>query len=227
MESRFDALAKALAQSGSRREALRRLGGAAAAVALTAVGISCAPDDLAGPSGKAKRPLFGSGGRCKKNDHKCRENDECCSGLCNPLTGVCACSAGSVECPVSGQCVPACGTFQVLNPDTCTCECAPASVACGTGCCAPGQICCNGVCTAPCGTSGCCPTGQTCCGGTCRNLANDPNSCGTCGTICPAPYTSCQGGFCTCPSQQLCSTLFFGTLCCFPGQICNSFSGCI
>ena len=76
MESRFDALAKALAESGSRREALKRFAGAAAAAALTAVGISCAPDDLAGPNGKATRPLFAPG-RCKKNNHKCRENDEC------------------------------------------------------------------------------------------------------------------------------------------------------
>ena len=78
MESRFDALAKALAQSGSRREALRRLGGFAAAAALTAVGISCAPDDVVGPNGKATDPLFARG-RCKKQGQKCRENDECCS----------------------------------------------------------------------------------------------------------------------------------------------------
>jgi len=224
MENRFDALAKALAESGSRREALKRFAGAAAAAALTVVGISCAPEDLVGPKGRATRPLFATG-RCKKNDHKCRENDECCSGLCNPLTGYCACEAGSVVCPASGQCIPACGTFEVLNPDTCVCECTPASVACGSGCCAPGQICCAGVCTAPCGTSGCCPTGQTCCGTTCRNLSNDPTNCGFCGRICPQPFTACQGGNCVCPPAQVCG--FSASGCCFPGQSCLPIFGCI
>jgi hypothetical protein len=143
MESRFEALAKALAESGSRREALKRLAGAAAAAALTAVGISCSPDQLVGPGSGSTRPLFGSGGRCKKNDKKCRQDAECCSGLCNSFTGICACSAGMTTCPVSGQCVPACGPLKVLNPDTCLCECPPTTPACGFDCCTADESCCS------------------------------------------------------------------------------------
>lgn len=207
MESRFDALAKAMAESGSRREALRRFAGVAAAAALATVGISCAPDDLAGPNGKATRPLFGSGGRCKKNDHKCRENDECCSGLCNPLTGFCACAAGTTTCPASGQCVPVCGTFEVLNPDTCRCECGPGAAQCGTTCCAPGLA---------------------CCGGSCVNTSSNVNNCGSCGTVCNTTIVGeqfdqvCNNGTCGCAAgSSPCSGPIFGNFCCPPGSTCG------
>jgi hypothetical protein len=223
MESRFDALAKALAQSGSRREALKRLAGAAAAAALTVVGISCAPDDLVGPKGRATRPLFANG-RCKKNDHKCRENDECCSGLCDPLTGYCTCEAGKITCPASGQCIPACGALEVLNPNTCLCECEPGTTSCGSTCCPTGTICCNGDCQVPCGGN-CCPPGTQCCGTTCTSLLSDPNNCGICGRICPVPFNRCQNGTCVCANP--CFSTLFGTQCCLPGQVCNSFLGCV
>ena len=212
MESRIDALAKALAESGSRREALKRFAGAAAAAALGVVGISCSPDDLVGPNGRATRPLFAPG-RCKKNNHKCRENDECCNGLCDPLTGVCACAAGTTICPVSGQCVPVCGTFEVLNPETCRCECGPASQQCGTTCCAPGL---------------------SCCGGSCVNFSTDVNHCGNCTTVCNTfPGADefnevCTNGTCGCPSgQQACSSPGFAqTFCCPPGRVCLPGGGC-
>ena len=200
MESRLDALAKALAQSGSRREAFKRAAGAAAAAALTAVGISCSPDDLAGPNGRLTRPLFATG-RCKKNDHKCRQNSECCNGLCDPLTGVCLCGPGTVECPVSGQCVPECGTFEVLNPTTCVCECAPGLTRCGSSCVNLST------------DSGNC--------GSCGHNCNPFDFTGGSGQV-------CVNGTCACAAGQVCSEPIFGSFCCVePFPTCNPDVGCV
>jgi hypothetical protein len=162
MGNRFDALAKALAESSSRRDALRRIAGAAAAAVLASVGVSCDPGGVAGPRAGSVRALFGAGtGRCKKLAHKCRQNSECCSGFCDPFTGVCACSAGNVVCPATDQCIPACEPGFTLNAVTCQCECL--GELCGDGplCCIEGTTCVS--CPPFLNVRAlCCPSGQRC-----------------------------------------------------------------
>ncbi len=176
MEHGFDALVKAIAESGSRRDMLKRVGAAALGIALSSVGLSCEPGRTTGP--RFLRPLFDARGRCKKVGQTCRQNSECCSDFCDPFTGICACPNGTVLCSISGQCVPACSPPLVFDPNTCQCECLPPSVSCGgTACCAPGT---------------------TCCSGSCANLSTDPANCGACGHVCFAPNAEgiCANGTC-------------------------------
>src|SRR5215216_4876184 len=159
MESRFDLLAKFVAAAGSgvsRREALRRLGGAAAGAALAYFGVGCDVEPTGPGAGGPARPVLVSRGRCKKIGQKCRQNSECCSEFCHPLTGYCACATGTVVCPASGQCVP-CGASFVLNPDTCTCECPSGTSLCGSG---TSAVCCSS--DKCCGGVFCCGEGERC-----------------------------------------------------------------
>ncbi len=126
VESHFDLLAKALAGSTSRREALRRVGGIVAATLLASLGVGC-ENESTGP--RFLRPLFDARGRCKKVGQTCRQNSECCSNLCDPFTGHCACAPRTVVCPASRQCVPGCISPFQFNPDTCQCEC-PSNTVC-------------------------------------------------------------------------------------------------
>ena len=139
MENWFDVLSKALAAGEvSRREVLRRVGGAAGGVLLTALGIGCV-DDAMGPEVTGSSATAVARGRCKKVGQKCRQDQECCSGFCPPETGTCACFPGGNVCPRTGICVY-CGFGQVFNPDTCQCEC-PACTEGGS--CDTGFQCCN------------------------------------------------------------------------------------
>ncbi len=176
MEHGFDALVKAIAESGSRRDMLKRVGAAALGIALSSVGLSCEPGQTTGP--RFLRPLFDARGRCKKVGQNCRENSECCSDFCDPFTGFCACPSGSVVCSASGQCVPACNPPFVFRPDTCQCVCPPDTVSCG-------------------GVT-CCASGTTCCGDHCVDLSTDPANCGACGNSCARPnaVTVCASGTC-------------------------------
>lgn len=178
MESRFDVLAKALASSGSRRDALRRIAGITSAAVLASFGYGCGSDAVTGPQTMGRYVPSFARGRCKKVGQKCRENDECCSDFCDPFSGYCSCPSGSVVCPGSGQCVPACSPPFVLNPDTCQCECPANSFACG-------------------GVT-CCVTGTDCCGNICTNLQTDVQNCGSCGTACTAANATnaCVAGTC-------------------------------
>jgi hypothetical protein len=163
MQSRLDALAKALAASSSRRDALRRIAGTVAAAALAAVGISCDPGGVSGPRAGSIGAQFGAGtGRCKKLAHKCRQNSECCSGFCDPFTGRCACSPGNVACPATDQCIPACEPGFTVNPVTCQCECLGEVCRGGELCCIEGTSCAE--CPSSTGLPAflCCPPGQRC-----------------------------------------------------------------
>ncbi len=175
MEHGFDALVKAIAEAGSRRDMHKRVGAAALGIALSSVGLSCEPGGTTGP--RFLRPLFDARGRCKKVGQTCRENSECCSDFCDPFTGFCACPSGTVVCSISGQCVPACNPPFVFNPDTCKCECPTGLVCGGVNCCAPGT---------------------TCCSSTCTNLNTDVQNCGACGHTCTAPNatSACVNGTC-------------------------------
>jgi len=209
MEHGFDALVKAIAESGSRRDMLKRVGAAALGIALSSVGLSCEPGGTTGP--RFLRPLFDARGRCKKVAQNCRENSECCSDFCDPFTGFCACPSGTVVCSASGQCVPACDPPFVFNPDTCKCECPPPTVACGTTC------------------ANLSTDANNC--GACGHSCNAPNTVSACvnGTC---QVVSCNPGFANCDGNASngCETniLFDTRNCggcgqtCFSGETCNS-----
>src|SRR5215207_2007558 len=126
MESRFDAAAKAFAGGGSRREALRRLGGAAAGAALAALGLGCATEPSA-PEPGGERPLLDADGKCKKIEKRC------------------ACPEGTFACGAETCCdESALCNFQG------TCECRIPLILCGgVTCCNPFQRCVDGVCAPP------------------------------------------------------------------------------
>jgi hypothetical protein len=69
MNDRFDELAKGLAQSVTRRGALKKFSVSLAAVALASLGL---PNQAkcAGPGG------------CKPSGKVCHRDNECCSGFC-------------------------------------------------------------------------------------------------------------------------------------------------
>ncbi len=67
-ENKFDELAKGMAQSVTRRQALKKFG-----VGLTAMALACF--GLADIAQAAKKPCLPSG-------IKCGSNDQCCSGFC-------------------------------------------------------------------------------------------------------------------------------------------------
>jgi len=70
MNEKFDELAKGLAQSGTRRQALKKFGVGLAGMALACFGLA----------DKAK-----AHGGCKRSGSKCHSGSQFCSGVC--LTG--------------------------------------------------------------------------------------------------------------------------------------------
>jgi hypothetical protein len=79
MNSKFDELAMAMAQSVTRRQALKRFSVGLAGMALACFG-------LANKAGAAQAT-------CEKASSPCTSNADCCSGYCYPaLTGgICGC----------------------------------------------------------------------------------------------------------------------------------------
>ena len=73
MNCHFDDLAKGMAQSVTRRGALKKFGVGLAGLALVAAG-------LANEAKAAAR-------NCKPGGKKCHHDYECCSGICNLDTG--------------------------------------------------------------------------------------------------------------------------------------------
>jgi hypothetical protein len=215
MESRFDAAAKAFAGGGSRREALRRLGGAAAGAALAALGLGCATEPSA-PEPGGERPLLDADGKCKKIEKRCAcpegtfacGAETCCdeSALCN-FQGTCVCGdpahflCGGTACCLAAThtcCGSVCCNTFVFGTERCVdgvCvpRCTGGQIECGTACCRPDQVCNNGVCG--------CPGGAPECNGIC------------CGAL-----QTCVSGMCTCPNLMIPC----GTSCCPTGTICSS-----
>ena len=118
-DDRFDEFSKALARTTTRRQALKLFGLTASAGAFSLVGARGAEAQ----------------GRCRKNGSRCRQDYECCSFYCPPGTGRCACPPGAQVCEKgpgrpTERCV-FCGTNQVMNPDTCECECVEGTSPCG------------------------------------------------------------------------------------------------
>jgi hypothetical protein len=158
-DDKFDELSRALAKTRTRRQVLKLIGATAALGALSLLG---------GREAAAQ-------GRCKKNGSPCRFDYECCSFFCPPGTGRCACPPGASICPKrpgrpTERCV-FCGSNQVLNPDTCECECIAETTPCGDfECCTAGQDCCSFTYY---GYEAffCCPPGTVCTDGECLATA--------------------------------------------------------
>ena len=68
MNHKFDELTKGLAQSVTRRQAMKKFGRGLAGMALACFGLA--------DNGEAKRY------NCKEAGDKCSKNYECCSGIC-------------------------------------------------------------------------------------------------------------------------------------------------
>lgn len=78
MNYKFDEFAKGLAQSVTRRQALKKFGVGLAGMALACLGLTNRAD--------------GATATCKPSGAVCRKNSECCSGLCyrpGKATGSC------------------------------------------------------------------------------------------------------------------------------------------
>jgi hypothetical protein len=82
MNTRFDELAKGLAQSVTRRQAFKKFGVGIAGMALACFGLADRAE--------------ASGGGCAKYGSACKSYADCCSGIC--LNGKCGCNT-SAECP--------------------------------------------------------------------------------------------------------------------------------
>jgi hypothetical protein len=162
-DSSFDDLTKSLSKATSRRQALKVIAGAVGGAVLAIL-----------PGGAA---LAIAPGRCRRNSTPCRQSIECCSGFCDPVSQQCACEPGSIVCPSSGACVPACEPTEVFNAATCQCE----------RVCFPGEPCIQ--------NSDCCQ------GFTCRTSKGGQGVCmpGTCANpdICATSAACCPGFFCS------------------------------
>jgi len=75
MNNKFDELAKGLAQSVTRRQALKKFGVGLAGMALACFGL-------------ANKAEADKGG-CRPNGERCKANRECCSSVCFCLGAGC------------------------------------------------------------------------------------------------------------------------------------------
>jgi len=223
--SNFDELTKALANSSSRRHALRLIVTTAVGGLLGLTSVSTAfgrhrtkTNKPSGPPpGNSKcsawcAQVFGANtaaaGQCTsmaaKGKGPCatcgshNPSDICCTKT-NPPNG--PCTGGIVAGCVCGGC----GTCDYSNQPTCPSSCSGST-----------PDCCGNTCTntqsdeSNCGQCGhACAPGQTCCSGTCRNTDTDSNNCGACGTVCPSGQACCQ----ICDSGQCVPSNVFSCLC--------------
>jgi hypothetical protein len=195
----IDSVARAVASGTSRRQALRRIGGGLAAMAVASL--------LGGETAQAKPA-------CREEGHPCEGNQECCSGLvclqkgeagpgnarrcgpppCSPAGGACAATAdcctgatcvGGACCPTNQVCKGPAGQICCPNGQVCInngTQCCPSGQVCNDGrrCCLPGLVCVGDVCCEParlCGSGAnlqCCGTPADCLNGQC-----------CIGTVCP------------------------------------------
>ena len=173
MSTRFDALAKGIAEGTTRRQALKLL---VPGVPMPGAGERAKFDELAKrlTSPVARRSMLKW------------FTVTFVASMFGPLrfrwAWAMQCPSGTVAC--GAVC---CSSSQICSSGSCV-NCPPGQAACNGVCCPPGLACANGVC-------GTCPTGQVACSGQCVNLANDPAHCGTCATVCP-PGTTCVSGAC-------------------------------
>ncbi len=81
MNNKFDELAKRLAQSVTRRGALKKFGLGLAGMALACFGL-------------ANKAEAAKGSGCRPGGSRCKFNKECCSGTCDQLTIPATCTYG-------------------------------------------------------------------------------------------------------------------------------------
>jgi hypothetical protein len=238
VNSWFDVLSKAVAAGEvTRREALRRVGGAAAGALLASLGVGCSTERMTGPE-MARRGCKGLGVNCRTGSQccsglcvkeeccvgpgtSCRNNNQCCSRVC--ADGQCQCESGLQLCE-----------FQCVDTQTDPNNCGDCFVFCGSATCVSGQCQCEGGLQFCPNASGCVDTqtdvvncggcGQTCFGGTCVNgqcvCPTDQTFCADFGECCEL---GCCGTHCCCPSGTTFCPLV--EVCCQDGQECCN-TGC-
>ena len=231
-DRRFDRLARTVAAGGTRRAALRLLGGGVIA-ALARLGFPA--DEAAALDRDAS---------CRGSCDQCTKDGQCCSGRCRE--GQCRCkergsckvdrACCSGQCRRDGTCKPAaavaCGTGEPSDGE----DCVPRDAACipsGTPCCngdeCVGDTALGGVCRPP------CDGGTTRCGDVCLPYCElgAPHESGCEECVCPPNTTGCTlgtGGYakpntCCAADRQCCRQGLIGdpstvNICCEPGQVC-------
>jgi hypothetical protein len=194
---RFDALARSLSTTGSRRRALA----AAVSGALGVLGRSAPDEATAAKSGKCQRTP-GECERCKKGTCDRKNGKKTCrKGKLTPKAEGTPCASGSCQ---SGRCVTASGALvgspgpagppgppgpPLSPPPVCpavcpTCQsCHPAVGVCAVNPSANGEA----------GTG--CAAPKVCCGGTCCDTpvqrCTDAGTCATCADVCAANCDFC------------------------------------
>ncbi|MFN8662368.1 MAG: hypothetical protein U0075_10780 [Thermomicrobiales bacterium] len=203
--TRFDALARGLSTSESRRRLLAHLAALPTLGGLLAI---LDPDDSegAGRRKRRKKAHKHGKGRRRKHNKRCKAETvaQTCAGKCGSVLNNCK---RAVECGPC-WCDPACPSCQVCDEEAGQCVADPGQA--GDACGDPGQVCqANGACACTatscpacttCGSDGICTACTNCCdsAGVCQ--AGDTNAaCGSSGTcaICTG-QEQCQGKTCVC-----------------------------
>ena len=228
----FDDIGRAMAERGSRRDALRVLAGGLLA--------ALAPEAAAGKGKRGKKkgkPRNSCGERCggrcvakcpdvmKRNPSTCQ--CECpgemigCGQVCVAADRCCpgekSCGGGCIRdrdcCPLTEK---ACPNGVCVPKDAC---CPIVEEECGAECCVLGEECCNGTCqfqgTAICTKDGWCDSlqGRACCAGSISNCSDDPCCDFSAGEACCASIfgdgtvetTCCPGGHERCAPGGCCA----------------------
>ena len=79
MNNKFDELTKSMAQSVTRRAAMKKLG-----VGLAGMALACFAGMALSCFGLANKAVATTGG-CKPKGARCHASSECCSGSCPPV----------------------------------------------------------------------------------------------------------------------------------------------
>jgi hypothetical protein len=204
--SNFDDLTKALANSSSRRHALRVIVTTAVGGLLGLTSVSTAFGRHQHRTKKTSKP---SGS--PPSNSKCAKF---CAAVFGPNTPAAnTCTSDAAHNKMGNLC-------QKCNGNASSICCTTTGGYCGTGatCCSTsmGERCCSGVCVqADCCDDGDCGNGQKCCSGTCADCCTDSD--------CGGNGATCQGGTCvqTCVSAG--GTCTMTSQCC-SGLTCDAFT---
>ncbi len=237
-QQRFDYLARYLATTTSRREVLRRMGAGLAGGVLASLFPAMARGAETSNSACAQfcTSVFPPGS----------ERGTCISAAAKS-EGICfKCGPGAPTPPskvlCQGQCVPACTGGQILNPETCECECPSEAELCNGACvavCPGGQLRNPVTCACECPDQGeicngvCCAAGEQCVDGSCQPAICTPGSSTQCGLGCTCVTTS--EGTTVCVQNEACRGIVnctatsdcTGGRVCVPSNLCSSLGVCL
>jgi hypothetical protein len=222
MAKAFDQLAMLLARGGSRRDALKYLGGlltggflfGAAGLARADDGHHGHGDDDDDDDDDEKNEAINKA--CQKYCAKCPRKPHGIHGSCvrhckrflrrnakGTLCGTCTAANPFTGCVAGATCCAATSTAAAFctNTGTDVKNCG----ACGNACTGTTPACCSGKCAdlassaTNCGACGTACTGatSTCCSGKCVDLTSDAKNCGKCGTACSGSTPNCKAGVCS------------------------------